>query len=120
MSDALVPRRLFRSNTSSYFGSATKEKHNDTADVLLSRFKRKHFLHKIVTGDETWVLYDNPKRRKTRIKNLFCVCFRQQLNQLTNKIEIKQHITSNRLILLLDDAKPHVAKPQIISFVFFC
>ncbi|GFX74178.1 mariner Mos1 transposase [Trichonephila clavipes] len=27
--------------------------------------KQKGFLHRIVTGDETWVRYDNPKRRKT-------------------------------------------------------
>lgn len=37
----------------------------DTAMSLLSRFKRKDFLHKIVTGDEKWVLYDNSKRRKS-------------------------------------------------------
>ncbi|CAK9816502.1 Mariner Mos1 transposase [Anthophora quadrimaculata] len=37
----------------------------DTAMSLLSRFNQKDFLHKIVTGDEKWVLYDNPKRRKS-------------------------------------------------------
>jgi [histone H3]-lysine36 N-dimethyltransferase SETMAR len=31
---------------------------------LLQRQKRKGFLHRIVTGDEKWVHYDNPKRRK--------------------------------------------------------
>ncbi|GBP41589.1 Mariner Mos1 transposase [Eumeta japonica] len=27
--------------------------------------KRKGFLHRIVTGDEKWIHYDNPKRRKS-------------------------------------------------------
>jgi len=26
---------------------------------------KKHFLHKIITGDEKWIFYDNPKRRKS-------------------------------------------------------
>lgn len=32
-------------------------------EQLLERQKRKGFLHRIVTGDEKWVHYDNPKRR---------------------------------------------------------
>ena len=32
----------------------------------LQRENRKGLLHCIVTGDEKWVLYDNPKRRKSR------------------------------------------------------
>ncbi|KAG5320694.1 MOS1T transposase, partial [Pseudoatta argentina] len=27
--------------------------------------KRFSFLHRIVTGDEKWIHYDNPKRRKS-------------------------------------------------------
>ncbi|CAK9811516.1 Mariner Mos1 transposase [Anthophora quadrimaculata] len=42
-----------------------KVRHCDTATSLLSRFNQKDFLQKIVTGDEKWVLYDNPKRRKS-------------------------------------------------------
>lgn len=34
-------------------------------EQLLQRHKRKSFLHRIVTGDEKWVHYDNPKRRAT-------------------------------------------------------
>lgn len=34
-------------------------------EQLLQRQKRKGFLHRIVTGDEKWVRYDNPKRRAT-------------------------------------------------------
>ena len=33
-------------------------------EQLLERQRRKGFLHRIVTGDEKWVHYDNPKRRK--------------------------------------------------------
>ena len=34
-------------------------------EQLLVRQRRKGFLHRIVTGDEKWVHYDNPKRRKS-------------------------------------------------------
>lgn len=34
-------------------------------EQLLARQRRKGFLHRIVTGDEKWVHYDNPKRRKS-------------------------------------------------------
>ncbi|GFW54355.1 mariner Mos1 transposase [Trichonephila clavipes] len=33
--------------------------------MLLARQRRKGFLHRIATGDEKWVRYDNPKRRKS-------------------------------------------------------
>ena len=32
---------------------------------MLVRHKRKGFLHYIVTGDEKWIHYDNPKKRKS-------------------------------------------------------
>jgi len=35
------------------------------SEQLLNRQKRKGFLHRIVTGDEKWIHYDNPKRRKS-------------------------------------------------------
>ncbi|GFX73146.1 mariner Mos1 transposase [Trichonephila clavipes] len=34
-------------------------------EQLLERQRRKGFLHRIVTADETWARYDNPKRRKS-------------------------------------------------------
>ncbi|KAG5318735.1 MOS1T transposase, partial [Pseudoatta argentina] len=37
----------------------------DSRELLLQRQKRKGFLHRIVTGDEKWIHYDNPKRRKS-------------------------------------------------------
>ena len=33
--------------------------------MLLERHKKKSFLHRIVTGDEKWIHYDNPKRKKS-------------------------------------------------------
>lgn len=36
-----------------------------TCEELLKRQKRKGFLNRIVTGDEKWIKYDNPKRRAT-------------------------------------------------------
>lgn len=34
-------------------------------EILLGRHGRKGFLHRIVTGDEKWIFYDNPKRKKS-------------------------------------------------------
>lgn len=34
-------------------------------EQLLQRQTRKGFLHRIVTGDEKWIHYDNPKRKKS-------------------------------------------------------
>ena len=35
-----------------------------TCEMLLARHKRKGFLHRIVTGDEIWIHYDNAKKKK--------------------------------------------------------
>ena len=35
---------------------------------LLERHKKKSFLHRIVTTDEKWIHYDNPKRKKSYVK----------------------------------------------------
>lgn len=35
------------------------------SEILLERHKKKSFLHRIVTGDEKWIHYDNPKRKKS-------------------------------------------------------
>ncbi|UYV65578.1 SETMAR [Cordylochernes scorpioides] len=39
-----------------------------TCELLLKRQNRKGFLHRIVTGDEKWIHYDNPKHRKSWVK----------------------------------------------------
>lgn len=41
------------------------EKRFFACQLLLQRQKRKGFLHRIVTGDEKWIRYDNPKRKKS-------------------------------------------------------
>jgi len=51
-----VPHELSENN---------KNRRRDTAITSLSKFRKKDFLHKIVTGDEKWIVYNNPKRRKS-------------------------------------------------------
>ena len=36
-----------------------------TCEMLLAWHKRKGFLHRIVTGDEKWIRYDNTKKKKS-------------------------------------------------------
>ena len=36
--------------------------------MLLERHKKKSFLHRIVTCDEKWIHYDNPKCKKSYVK----------------------------------------------------
>ena len=38
------------------------------SEMLLERHKKKSFLNRIVTGDEKWIHYDNPKRKKSCVK----------------------------------------------------
>ena len=38
------------------------------SEMLLERHRKKSFLHRIVTGDEKWIHYDNPKRNKSYVK----------------------------------------------------
>ena len=38
------------------------------SEMLLQRHKKKSFLHRIVTGDEKWIHYDNTKRKKSYVK----------------------------------------------------
>ncbi|GFQ69293.1 mariner transposase [Trichonephila clavata] len=35
-----------------------------TSEMLLQRQERKSFLYRIVTGDEKWIYFENPKRKK--------------------------------------------------------
>ena len=42
----------------------TIERRKTTCDILLKRYKRKSFLHRIDTGEENWIHYDNSKRKK--------------------------------------------------------
>jgi len=42
-----------------------KNRRRDTALTLLSKFRKKDFLYKIITGNEKWILHDNAKHRKS-------------------------------------------------------
>ena len=44
------------------------ERHFFICEQLLQRQKRKEFLHCIITGDEKWIRYDNPKQKKSWCK----------------------------------------------------
>ena len=41
------------------------ERRKNTCEILLERYRRKSFLHRIVTGDEKWIFFENPKRKKS-------------------------------------------------------
>lgn len=45
-----------------------EENRKTICEMLLQRQSRKGFLHRIVTGDEKWIHYDNPKRKKAWVK----------------------------------------------------
>ena len=41
------------------------ENRKTICETHLSRYERKSFLHGIVTGDEKWIYFENPKRKKS-------------------------------------------------------
>jgi len=42
-----------------------QENRKTICEMHLKRYKRKSFLHRIVTGDEKWIYFENPKRKKS-------------------------------------------------------
>jgi len=38
-----------------------------TCEILLKRYRKKSFLHRIVTRDEKWTFFENPKRKKPSV-----------------------------------------------------
>lgn len=44
------------------------ERRVTASEMLLQRYKAKSFLHRIITGDEKWIQYDNPKRKAAYVK----------------------------------------------------
>ena len=42
-----------------------QENRKITCEMLLARYKRKLFLHRIVTGNEKWIYFENPKRKRS-------------------------------------------------------
>ncbi|KAG5324173.1 MOS1T transposase, partial [Pseudoatta argentina] len=96
-----------------------------------STAEKKRFFasHRIVTGDEKWIHYDNPKRRKSWGKHIVRKTkypwleasslitgdrYRVQLMRLSRALKEKRPLYAQRhdkVILLHDNARPHVAKP---------
>ncbi|PRD31669.1 UNVERIFIED_CONTAM: Histone-lysine N-methyltransferase SETMAR [Trichonephila clavipes] len=52
--DVWVPHNLFEENRANRY---------TTSNLLLQRYYTEPFLDRLITADEKWVLYDNPKRR---------------------------------------------------------
>ncbi|KAG5307761.1 MOS1T transposase, partial [Pseudoatta argentina] len=81
-----------------------------------STAEKKRFFasHRIVTGDEKWIHYDNPKRRKSTLNTITGDRYRLQLMRLSRALKEKRPLYAQRhdkVILLHDNARPHVAKP---------
>lgn len=123
------------------------------SEMLLARHKKKGFLHRIVTGDEKWIHYDNPKRKRSwgkpghtststakpnihGKKLMLCIwwdqlgvvyyellnssekitgtLYRTQLMRLSRALKEKRpqyYSRHDKIILLHDNARPHVAAP---------
>ena len=43
------------------------ERRKNTCEIVLERYRRKSFLHRIVTGNEKWIFFENPKRKESWI-----------------------------------------------------
>ncbi|KAG5313024.1 MOS1T transposase, partial [Pseudoatta argentina] len=92
---------------------------------LKPREKKRFFAsHRIVTGDEKWIHYDDPKRRKSWGKPDHASTSSAkpnihgskllQLMRLSRALKEKRPLYAQRhdkVILLHDNARPHVAKP---------
>ncbi|GFT28885.1 mariner Mos1 transposase [Trichonephila clavipes] len=44
-----------------------QENRNIVRKMLLARYKRKSYLHRIVTGEEKWMYFENPKRNRSYV-----------------------------------------------------
>jgi len=44
-----------------------QENRKTTCEMLLAKYKGKSFLHRIVTGDEKWIYFENLKRARSRV-----------------------------------------------------
>lgn len=42
-----------------------QENRRTMCELLLERQQRKSFMHRIITGDEKWIYFDNPKRKRS-------------------------------------------------------
>ncbi|GFU63742.1 mariner Mos1 transposase [Trichonephila clavipes] len=44
-----------------------QENRKIVCEMLLARYKRKSYLHRIVTGDEKWIYFENLKRNRSYV-----------------------------------------------------
>ncbi|GFT13944.1 mariner Mos1 transposase [Trichonephila clavipes] len=44
-----------------------QENQKIVCEMLLARYKRKSYFHRIVTGDEKWIYFENPKRNRSYV-----------------------------------------------------
>ena len=78
----------------------TQENKNSRLDICLNLHNKQHriksFLWKIVTGDEKWIYFDNPKRKHHWIypgQTITADRYRKKLLQLNEEIERKRPFT---------------------------
>uniref|UniRef100_A0A2M3Z1E7 Putative mariner mos1 transposase n=1 Tax=Anopheles braziliensis TaxID=58242 RepID=A0A2M3Z1E7_9DIPT len=45
-----------------------QENRKTTCQILHNRYKKKAFLHRNITGDEKWIYFENPKRKRSYVK----------------------------------------------------
>ena len=113
---------------------ANKNERIDTCHSLLVKHHKKSFLHKIITGDEKWIYFDNPKREKSYVdlgqpststpkreihgdKVMLCVWWDWKGILYYELLQQRQTVTAeryceqlNRLNEILDEKRPFVGQ----------
>ncbi|XP_035725548.1 histone-lysine N-methyltransferase SETMAR-like [Vespa mandarinia] len=90
-----VPHNLFEEN---------KANRSITCNVLLQRHHTESFFDRLITGDEKWILYDNPKRKRQWLSP-------NESPQSTAKPGLHPKRTLVKgVILQHDNARPHYVR----------
>ncbi|GFY32778.1 mariner Mos1 transposase [Trichonephila clavipes] len=76
--------------------------------MLLARYKRKSYLHRIVTGDEKLIYFENPKRNRSYIDPGQPSKSTARPNRFGRKTMLRRQ---HEVIFLDDNAPNHRAKP---------
>ena len=68
-----------------------------TCEQLIQRQQRKGFLHRIMTGDEKWIFYDNPKKKKYYARSIVAMSIststqRPNIHDLKNSCSVSGRI----------------------------